>query len=223
MRSATLPQALAQHYDISAWKVQVVAGGQTIALGRRTLRFIETPMAHWPESMFTYLPEEKLLFSMDVFGQHYATAERFDEEVPADVLMAEAKTYYANIFMPYGRGRRQMPDKAGRSGHRRDRAQSRRPFGGGPRTELSPPIETGSPAGPQRRCWCSTTPMWESTAKMAEAIAAAAARPGVETAALSPPPHEPDSACRRGARRGRSGGQLPHAQPRPDARSGRRP
>ena len=99
------------------WKVQVVAGGQTIALGRRTLRFIETPMAHWPESMFTYVPEEKLLFSMDVFGQHYATAERFDEEVPADVLIEEAKTYYANILMPYGAAVRRVPGEAGRRGH----------------------------------------------------------------------------------------------------------
>ena len=87
---------------LAGWKVQVVADGDTLALGRRTLRFIETPMVHWPESMFTYVPEEKLLFSMDVFGQHYATAERFDEEVPGDVLFDEAKTYYANILMPYG-------------------------------------------------------------------------------------------------------------------------
>ncbi len=54
------------------------------------------------ESMCTYLPEEKLLFSMDAFGQHYATSERFDDEADPAVVMEEAKTYYANIVMPYG-------------------------------------------------------------------------------------------------------------------------
>ena len=95
--------ALSGHFDTSAWKMQIVADGETIPLGRRTLRFIETPMAHWPESMATYVPEEKLLFSMDIFGQHYATSERFDDEADLPTVMDEAKTYYANIIMPYGR------------------------------------------------------------------------------------------------------------------------
>ena len=60
-------------------------------------------MVHWPESMFTYVPEEKLLFSMDAFGQHYATSERFDDEADLPTVMQEAKTYYANIVMPYGK------------------------------------------------------------------------------------------------------------------------
>ena len=64
---------LGEHFDTSSWKIQTVASGETISLGRRTLQFLETPMVHWPESMFTYVPEDKLLFSMDAFGQHYAT------------------------------------------------------------------------------------------------------------------------------------------------------
>ena len=123
--------ALARHYDTSAWKIQVVAGGQTIALGRRTLRFVETPMVHWPESMFTYVPEEKLLFSMDAFGQHYATAERFDDEVPADVLMDEAKTYYANILMPYGTAIGPCLAKLADLDDRDDRAEPRRRLAAG--------------------------------------------------------------------------------------------
>lgn len=95
-------EALAKHYPTAGWKFQVVATGDSISLGRRSLQFIETPMVHWPESMATYCPEEKLLFSMDGFGQHYATAFRFDDEVPQDVTMAEAKTYFANILMLYG-------------------------------------------------------------------------------------------------------------------------
>lgn len=95
--------ALARHYDGSSWRVQVVADGEGLPLGRRTLTFIDTPMVHWPESMFTYLPEEKLLFSMDAFGQHYATSQRFSDEVPLCELMHEAKAYYANIVMPFGK------------------------------------------------------------------------------------------------------------------------
>ena len=60
-------------------------------------------MVHWPESMFTYVPEEKLLFSMDAFGQHFATSERFDDQADLAAVMQEAKTYYANIVMPYGK------------------------------------------------------------------------------------------------------------------------
>jgi flavorubredoxin len=53
--------------------------------------------------MFTYIPEEKLLFSMDAFGQHYASSQRFDDEVPLCSVMEEAKAYYANIIMPFGK------------------------------------------------------------------------------------------------------------------------
>jgi anaerobic nitric oxide reductase flavorubredoxin len=94
---------LGEHFDTSGWKIRPVATGDTVSLGRRTLQFIETPMVHWPESMFTYVPEDKLLFSMDAFGQHYATSERFDDEVDLSTVMQEAKTYYANIVLPYGK------------------------------------------------------------------------------------------------------------------------
>jgi len=96
-------EALRLHFDTSAWKFQIVAEGEKLDLGGRTLQFFDTPMVHWPESMATYLVEEQILFSMDAFGQHYATSGRFDDEEPLDVVMAEAKTYYANIVMPYGR------------------------------------------------------------------------------------------------------------------------
>jgi flavorubredoxin len=95
--------ALGQYHNTSGWKFQVVSDGDTLCLGRRTLQFFETPMVHWPESMCTYVPEEKLLFSMDAFGQHYATSQRFDDEVPLERVLEEAKTYYANIVMPYGK------------------------------------------------------------------------------------------------------------------------
>jgi flavorubredoxin len=76
----------------------IVKTGDSLPLGRRTLQFIETPMVHWPDSMFSYLPEDKLLFSMDGFGQHIATAARFDDEVDMHDVMFEARKYYANLL-----------------------------------------------------------------------------------------------------------------------------
>ena len=75
----------------------------SLNLGRRTLNFVAVPMAHWPDSMVTYIPEEKLLLSNDAFGQHIASSGRFDDEVDKCQLMLEATAYYANILMPLGR------------------------------------------------------------------------------------------------------------------------
>lgn len=104
--------ALELHYETTTWKWKIVDDGDIISLGKRTLQFFNTPMVHWPESMFTYLPEEKLLFSMDAFGQHYASAFRFDDEEPLDVILQEAKAYYANIVMLYGRPISQTLERA---------------------------------------------------------------------------------------------------------------
>lgn len=84
------------------WDFQVVKTGDKLKLGRRTLAFIEAPMIHWPDSMFTYCQEEELLMPNDAFGQHYATSRRFDDEVDACALMDEAAKYYANILWPLG-------------------------------------------------------------------------------------------------------------------------
>lgn len=89
-----------QYYE--DWDFQVVKTGDTLKLGKRTLTFIEAPMIHWPDSMFTYCREEELLLPNDAFGQHYASNFRFDDEVDACQLMDEAKKYYANILWPLG-------------------------------------------------------------------------------------------------------------------------
>lgn len=96
-------EILSAYYDTSNWNFEIVKTGDTISLGKKTLSFLETPLVHWPESLMTYIPEDKLLFSMDGFGQHYATSFRFDDEVELEEVMKQAKTYYANIVMPYGK------------------------------------------------------------------------------------------------------------------------
>jgi flavorubredoxin len=79
---------------------QPVANGQELSIGRRTFTFLETRMVHWPDSMFTYLKEDRILFSSDGFGQHYAGHEKFDDQI-GDTIMPHAKKYFANILMLY--------------------------------------------------------------------------------------------------------------------------
>jgi len=92
---------LTRYYPGGDWPFITVKTGDEISLGRRTLRFIEAPMLHWPDSMFTYLVEDRILMPNDAFGQHIATSKRFDDEVPEEDLMGEAAKYYANILMPF--------------------------------------------------------------------------------------------------------------------------
>ena len=80
--------------------VKSIKDTHTISLGSKTLVFKAIPMVHWPDSMVTYIPEDKLLLPSDAFGQHIASNARFDDEVDQSILMQEAETYYANIVMP---------------------------------------------------------------------------------------------------------------------------
>jgi anaerobic nitric oxide reductase flavorubredoxin len=91
--------AIIEHYGAD-FNIQTVKTGDQLKLGKRTLQFVEAPMLHWPDSMFTYVVEDKILMPNDAFGQHLASSERFDDEVDAHVLMEEATIYYANILMP---------------------------------------------------------------------------------------------------------------------------
>jgi anaerobic nitric oxide reductase flavorubredoxin len=84
-------------------KITSIQQKPSIKLGKKSLTFVPVPMAHWPDSMVTYMPEEKILFSNDAFGQHLASSGRFDDEVDSAILMQEATTYYANILMPLWR------------------------------------------------------------------------------------------------------------------------
>ncbi len=80
--------------------LQAVENGEELSIGRRTLTFLETKMLHWPDSMFTYVKEDKILFSSDAFGQHYAGDCAFDDEI-GDIVMGHAAKYYANILLNY--------------------------------------------------------------------------------------------------------------------------
>jgi len=93
-------KALKEHFHVED-EITPVKDGEQLSLGNMHISFMETRMLHWPDSMFSYLHEEKLLFSQDAFGMHLASDERFADEIERDIIEYEAATYYANILLPY--------------------------------------------------------------------------------------------------------------------------
>lgn len=92
-------EGLKKHFYLDC-NYHVVKTGDVISTGKKSLTFIEAPMLHWPDSMFTYIKEDALLMPNDAFGQHIATSHRFDDEVDMNEVMEEAAKYYANILLP---------------------------------------------------------------------------------------------------------------------------
>ncbi|MEW5949073.1 MAG: FprA family A-type flavoprotein [Thermodesulfobacteriota bacterium] len=93
------------YYKVPAERIKAVKDGDTIELGGKTLKFVEAPFLHWPETMFTYLAEDKILFSCDFFGAHTAFG-LYDNEV--EDILPLAKRYFGEIMMPF----RKMGQKA---------------------------------------------------------------------------------------------------------------
>jgi flavorubredoxin len=163
-----------------------VKDGETLSLGNMELTFMETRMIHWPDSMFTYLGKDQLLFSQDAFGMHWATQERFADELPAAALEYEAATYYANIVLPYSPIVLKTLDKVLATGWNiKIIAPDHGPVW---RKDLARIIEL-------YKKWASQKPtakavvvyatMWHSTEKMARAISEAIAGAGVQVKLLS--------------------------------------
>ncbi len=88
------------HYH-EDWNFVTVKTGDTLSLGNTTLTFVEAPMLHWPDTMVTYMDSDQILFSNDIFGQHYASESLYDDAVEYADLMREAEKYYANIINLY--------------------------------------------------------------------------------------------------------------------------
>ncbi len=171
-------KVLSQYFGAGAWKVKTVTAGETLLLGEKTLEFIPTPLAHWPEAMFTYLRPENILFSMDAFGQHYASAQRFDEKACVETALSEAKTYYANILTPYG-----VPTaKALAAAGKLDIEMIAPSHGVIWREHLSRILslyQEWTSGIPKRKVVVLYDTMWESTEQMARAVYEGAVRPGV--------------------------------------------
>ncbi len=94
-------KSLLSHFHKPEWPVQVVKDGESISLGKREVHFMEARMLHWPDTMFSYIPQDKLLISSDAFGLNLATSSLFDDEHDLNILLGEARHYYTNIILPY--------------------------------------------------------------------------------------------------------------------------
>ena len=163
-----------------------VKDGETLSLGNMELTFMETRMIHWPDSMFTYLAKDQLLFSQDAFGMHLATLERFADEIPAATLEYEAATYYAKIVLPYSTIVLKTLEKVAAAGLKiKIIAPDHGPVW---RKDIGWIIDL-------YKKWASQKPtakavvvygtMWHSTEKMASAIAEALAGAGIKVKLLS--------------------------------------
>lgn len=88
-------------FQTEGWPIEVVKDGDRLNIGRRNITFLETRMLHWPDSMVSYLEEDKVLISNDIFGQNVATSRRFVDEYDRSLLLRAMKDYYYNIVLPY--------------------------------------------------------------------------------------------------------------------------
>ena len=176
--SKTGHKNLTKHFQ-QKWNYKPVEDGGQLSLGKRTLVFMETKMLHWPDSMFTYAKEDKILFTSDAFGQHYAGPERFDDQI-GDAIMPHAKKYFANILLPYSPLILKLVQKVQSMGLAIDMIL---PDHGvmwrkDPKKIVKAYVEW-SEQKPKRKALVIYDTMWHSTEIMAEAIAEALGEEGV--------------------------------------------
>jgi len=175
-------EGLEKHY-FGDWDFQVVRTGDEISLGERSLRFIEAPMLHWPDSMFTYVEKEALLLPNDAFGQHLATSKRFDDEVDEGMLMGEAAKYYANILWPFSQLVIKKIEEINKLGLKiRMIAPSHGVIWRSNPTKIVEAYLRWAKGEAKRRILIVYDTMWGSTEKMAKAMIEGISSEGVETA-----------------------------------------
>ena len=94
-------KGLLRHFPaLSGADFHHVKTGETLDLGGKTLAFVQAPLLHWPDSMFTLYAEQGILFPNDAFGQHLCCAQRLDTDIPKHVLLDATQKFYANLIVP---------------------------------------------------------------------------------------------------------------------------
>lgn len=94
-------KSMAGYFNTEGWPLEAVKTGDVVNIGSRNIHFVETRMLHWPDSMLSYIPEDKLLISNDAFGQNVAASSRFADEFPRADLERAIEEYYYNIVLPF--------------------------------------------------------------------------------------------------------------------------
>lgn len=173
-------KALKEHFHREDWPLEVVKSGDSISLGKKTVNFLETRMLHWPDSMFSYLGEEKLLISSDAFGQHLASTERYVDEMALGEVMKQAEKYYANILNLFSPNVRKLLEKVGELGLEIDMIAPDHGliWRGNPGAILGA-YDRWSKRQTTQKVLVIYDTMWESTASLAKAIGDAISSEGV--------------------------------------------
>jgi len=164
-------------HDVPAERALIVREGDTLDLGGKTLRFIDAPWLHWPETMFTYLVEDRILFPCDFFGAHIAKSKLFDDET-SEVLLPDAKRYYAEIMMPFPVAIQRALDKV-KTLDIKMIAPSHGPVYRNPKRILDA-YETWARGSLKPKVVLMYVTMWGSTEALEKTVAAAIAAEGVE-------------------------------------------
>ncbi|HIV67076.1 MAG TPA: FprA family A-type flavoprotein [Candidatus Mailhella excrementigallinarum] len=94
-------KSITRQFNTEGWPITAVKDGERLNIGKRNITFLETRMLHWPDSMVSYVEEDRVLFSNDAFGQNVATSRRFVDEYERPLLLRAMKDYYNNIVLPY--------------------------------------------------------------------------------------------------------------------------
>jgi anaerobic nitric oxide reductase flavorubredoxin len=162
------------------WDFKVVKTGEAISLGETQLVFVEAPMLHWPDSMFTYVAGRNLLLSNDAFGQHYATSMRFNDQVDRAELYEEAVKYYANILTPFSDLVLKKIDEVLALKLPVDMiCPSHGVIWRSDPLQIVTAYQEWARQVPQKRAVVMYDTMWEGTRKMAEAIGAGLTKAGI--------------------------------------------
>jgi len=188
-------KAMIDHFHREDWPFEVVKSGDTVPLGKRTITFLETKMLHWPDSMLSYIGEEKLLISNDAFGQHFASTERFADEVTECGLIYQAEKYFANILTPFSKLVQKVLGTVTEMGLEIDMiAPDHGVIWRNNDKKLTPHLEVStilnlyadwSAGKVSNKALVIYDTMWKSTGQMAKAIAGAIAREGISVQILN--------------------------------------
>ncbi len=164
-------------YKVPEERIKVVQDQETISLGGKTLLFIEAPMLHWPETMFTYLQEDKILFPCDFFGSHVAQG-LYDEEV--EDLIVHAQRYWGEIMMPFRVMAQRALEKI-KSLEIKTIAPSHGPIHKNPERILKAYSKWAN-GETKHKATIAYVTMWNSTEKMIQPIVETLASEGIEIA-----------------------------------------
>ena len=179
LASKTGVGVLGAHFELPV-PVEGVAGGTEMNLGGARFVFHETKMLHWPESMFTWMPDDGVLLSQDAFGMHLASQERFADEVDGAAVGYETAKYYANILMPFGELLGRVLGKLGDTARQAKLvATAHGPIWRKDVDALLARYERWASRRATRKLVIAYDTMWQSTASMACAVAEGAAAAGV--------------------------------------------